>query len=118
MHILSLVTGNNPSCISGRKVIGHRNYFMINLHESMGLGVGGSNLGPLDLQSEQSDTFTDCTKGPVPRYHEEESQNSKSQDIRKTIKANHPALSSRQDDCKTRKDTSILRTGLEDLPKM
>ena len=35
LHILSLVTVNNPSGISGREENGHRNYFMINLHECM-----------------------------------------------------------------------------------
>ena len=38
MHILSLVTDNNPSSISGREENGHTNYFMINLHSSMGPG--------------------------------------------------------------------------------
>ena len=38
MHILTLVTDNNPSWISRREENGRRNYFMINLHESMGLG--------------------------------------------------------------------------------
>ena len=49
MHILSLVTDNNPSWISGRKENGHRDYFMINFHKSMGLGW---NSWPLDLQSD------------------------------------------------------------------
>ena len=38
MHILSLVTDNSPSWIRGSKENGRRNYFMINLRESMGLG--------------------------------------------------------------------------------
>ena len=38
MHILSLVTDNNPSWMSGREENGRRNYLMINLHVSMGLG--------------------------------------------------------------------------------
>ena len=38
MHILSLVT-DNPSWIRGREENGHKNYFMINLHESMGPGL-------------------------------------------------------------------------------
>ena len=38
VHILSLVTDKNPSCNSEREANGHRNYSMINLHESMGLG--------------------------------------------------------------------------------
>ena len=37
-HILSLVTDKIPSGISGREENGGRNYFMINLHESMGPG--------------------------------------------------------------------------------
>ena len=36
MHILSLVTDNSPSWISGREEKGRRNYFMTNLYESMG----------------------------------------------------------------------------------
>ena len=36
MHILSLVTDNNPPLISGREENGRINDFMINLHESMG----------------------------------------------------------------------------------
>ena len=35
MHILSVVTDNNPSWIRGREENGGRNYFMINLHESV-----------------------------------------------------------------------------------
>ena len=38
VHILSLVTDNNPSWISRREENGRRNYFMINLRESMGPG--------------------------------------------------------------------------------
>ena len=38
LHILSLVTDNGPSCISGREENGRRNYFMINDPESMGSG--------------------------------------------------------------------------------
>ena len=38
VHILSLVADNNPSRISGRHRNDHRNYFMINLHESLVLG--------------------------------------------------------------------------------
>ena len=38
VYILLLVTDNNPSWISRREENGHRNYFMINLHESMGPG--------------------------------------------------------------------------------
>ena len=37
VHILSLVTDNNPSGISGREENGRRNFFVINLCESMGL---------------------------------------------------------------------------------
>ena len=39
----SLVTDNSPSWISGREENGHRNYFMINLHESMGPGRDGTS---------------------------------------------------------------------------
>ena len=42
------VTDNNPSRISGSEENGRRNYFMINLGESMG---PESNSRPLDLQS-------------------------------------------------------------------
>ena len=35
VHILSLVTDNNPSWISRREENDRRNYFMINLHESI-----------------------------------------------------------------------------------
>ena len=52
MHILSLVTDNNSSCISGREENGCGNYLMINLHGSMGQGPG-SNWPPLDLQSDR-----------------------------------------------------------------
>ena len=38
MHIISLVTDNNPSWSSRREENGRRNYFMINLHGSMGPG--------------------------------------------------------------------------------
>ena len=38
LHILSLVTNNNPSWISGREENCRRNYSMINLQESMGPG--------------------------------------------------------------------------------
>ena len=38
MHTLSLETDNNPSWISGREENGRRNYFMINIQESMGPG--------------------------------------------------------------------------------
>ena len=36
MHILSLEPDNNPSWISGSEENGLRNYFMINLHKSIG----------------------------------------------------------------------------------
>ena len=36
VHILLLVTDNNPSWTSSREENNRRNYFMINLHESMG----------------------------------------------------------------------------------
>ena len=36
VHILSLVTDNNPSWISGREKNGCRNYFMTYLHKTMG----------------------------------------------------------------------------------
>ena len=35
VHILSLVTDNNPSCISRREMNDRKNDFMINLQESM-----------------------------------------------------------------------------------
>ena len=38
VYILSLIPNNNPSKISGREENDSRNYFMINLYESMGLG--------------------------------------------------------------------------------
>ena len=38
IHILSLVTDNNPSWISGREENGRRNDFIVNLQESMGTG--------------------------------------------------------------------------------
>ena len=38
LTILSLVTDNNLFWISGREENGRKNYFMINFHESMGLG--------------------------------------------------------------------------------
>ena len=38
MHIIPLVTDNKPSGISGREENDDRNYFMINLLESMELG--------------------------------------------------------------------------------
>ena len=43
VHILSLVTDNNPSwMISGREENDRRKYFMINLHESMRPGRDGT----------------------------------------------------------------------------
>ena len=53
-HILSLVTDNNNSCIIGRKN-DHRNYFMINLHESKGPDQK-SNSQPLGLRSDSLPT--------------------------------------------------------------
>ena len=41
MHILSLVTDNKPSWISGRDENGGRNHFMMNLQESIGPGLDG-----------------------------------------------------------------------------
>ena len=38
VYVLSLVTDNYPSWISGREENGHRSYFMINICESMGPG--------------------------------------------------------------------------------
>ena len=38
VHILLLVTDHKASCMSRREENGHRNYFMINLQESMGPG--------------------------------------------------------------------------------
>ena len=38
MHILLLVTDNKTSRISGREENDHRNFFMINLYESIGPG--------------------------------------------------------------------------------
>ena len=38
VHMLSLVTDNNSSRISRMEENGRRNYFMINLHLSMGPG--------------------------------------------------------------------------------
>ena len=38
VHILLLVTDNNPSLIRGSEENGRRNHFWINFHESMGLG--------------------------------------------------------------------------------
>ena len=35
MHILSLITDNNPSGIGGREENGHLYYFMINLRENI-----------------------------------------------------------------------------------
>ena len=51
MHILSLVSDNNPSLISRREEKDPRNYIMTNLHESTGQGLG-LNLRPMDLQSD------------------------------------------------------------------
>ena len=42
VHIMSLVTDNNLFWISGREENGCRNYYMINLHESMGPGRVGA----------------------------------------------------------------------------
>ena len=63
MHILSLVTDNNPFCIRGKEENERRNYFMVNLHESMGPGGDHSNLRPLDLQSDTLPIALDMRPG-------------------------------------------------------
>ena len=64
IHVLSLVTDNNPSRFSGRKENDCRNYFMINLHESM----GPDRDRRLDLQLDthlHSDTLPTALRGPA-----------------------------------------------------
>ena len=64
IHVLSLVTDNNPSRFSGREENDRRNYFMINIHESM----GPDRDRPLDLQLDthlHSDTLPTALRGPA-----------------------------------------------------
>ena len=64
IHVLSLVTDNNPSRFSGREENDRINYFMINLHESM----GPDRDRPLDLQLDthlHSDTLPTALRGPA-----------------------------------------------------
>ena len=73
MPTLSLVADNNPSWIREREENGRRNYFMINLHKSMGPDL------PLDLQSDrnlQSDTLPTALHCLVALVHELLSNNS------------------------------------------
>ena len=43
VHILSLVTNNNPSSISGREENDRRNYFMIIPHKTIETGPGSNS---------------------------------------------------------------------------
>ena len=64
IHVLSLVTDNNPSRFSGREENDRRNHFMINHHESMGPDRDRS----LDLKSDthlQPDTLPTALRGPA-----------------------------------------------------
>ena len=61
MHTLLLVTDNNPSWISRNEENDCRNYFMINLHESMGPGRDLTrNPGSGVRQISAARQFTDC----------------------------------------------------------
>ena len=69
MHILSLVTDNNPSWISGREENGSRKYFIIK-NEKCGTRPV-SNLWPLDLWTDtylQSDTLLTAQCGPATSF--------------------------------------------------
>ena len=62
MHTLLLVTDNNPSWISRWEENDCRNYFMINLHESMGPGRDLTrNPGSGVRHISAARQFTDCT---------------------------------------------------------
>ena len=62
VHILSLVTDNNPSGISGREENGRRNYFVINLRKSMGPGLDRT---PSPWISSQTRNCSQTLRGPV-----------------------------------------------------
>ena len=63
VNIISLVTDNNPS-FNQRKENDRRNYFMINLHNSMGPGPDRTrNPGPA------VGLATDCATGPFKLIH-------------------------------------------------
>ena len=65
VHIHSLVTDNNPSWINGKKENGRRNYFMINLHESMGrLKIKLMTPGSAVRQVAAARHITDCALWP------------------------------------------------------
>ena len=67
VHILWLVTDNNPSWISRREENGSRNYCMINLHQSMGPGRGIKLATPGSAVRQVSAVrhVTDYTKRPI-----------------------------------------------------
>ena len=82
IHVLSLVTDNNPSRFSGREENDRRNHFMINHHESMGPDRDRS----LDLKSDthlQPDTLPTALRGPA--HLKTEVRNEKSVDYLQRI---------------------------------
>ena len=66
MHILSLVTDNNPSCINQRREENdRRNYFMINLYESMvPAGIKLATPGSAVRHASVTRHVTDCATRP------------------------------------------------------
>ena len=59
VHILSLVTDNNPSRIRGREESDCRNYFIVNLHDSMWQGLDRTRTPGSAVRH-----ITDCAKWP------------------------------------------------------
>ena len=80
VHILSLVTDNNPSWISGREENGRRNYFMINLCKSMGLGQDWirdpwinslTHYGTIwSISSDKTSTIINISSDNIFNYHQ------------------------------------------------
>ena len=66
VHILSLVTDNHPS---GMEENDRRNYFMTNLHESMGPdGIDRVTPGSGFRRPSVARHFTDCATRPVESF--------------------------------------------------
>ena len=63
VHILSVVTDNNPSWISRLEEKGRKNDFMINLRKSMGQGRNGTS-DPWICSQTVVRRLTDCTTQP------------------------------------------------------
>ena len=65
VHILALVTDNNPSSMTQRKGgDDHRNYFMINLHERMGPGWDRTRIPLICSLAPVARHITNCAMRP------------------------------------------------------